>query len=141
VQFRVIPKTITVTTTNNISPGAGETNLVQAIGLLEDGDTISFKHTGTGPFYLITPDLPNGYPSITKNNVLIDGYSQPWFVAEHELHPCTNSAKIQIVLDSRTGGARVEDIPGYGTTESAVLFVLGSSNVQHPRLLHFWGLA
>ena len=123
-------KTITVTTTNNISPGAGETNLVQAIGLLEDGDTISFNIPGTGPFYLITPDLPNGYPSITKNNVLIDGYSQPGSSPNTNSILGTNSAKIQIVLDSRTGGARVEDIPGYGTTESAVLFVLGSSNVN-----------
>jgi hypothetical protein len=30
-------KVITVTTTNNVSPGVGETNLVQAIEALEDG--------------------------------------------------------------------------------------------------------
>ncbi len=35
-------KIITVTTTNNISPGSGQTSLVQAINLLADGDTIQF---------------------------------------------------------------------------------------------------
>src|SRR5512141_3041667 len=72
-------KIITVNTTNNIAPALGETNLVDAITLLEDGDTIRFNLPGTGPFYLVTPDFTqyNGYPSVVANNVLIDGYSQP----------------------------------------------------------------
>src|SRR6266536_1725937 len=72
-------KVIVVNTTNNISPGPGETNLVMAISLLHDGDAIHFNIPGPGPFYLPTPPLVpnNGYPAITNHNVTIDGYTQP----------------------------------------------------------------
>ena len=68
-------KIIIVNTTNNVSPVAGETNLVQALQLLQDGDAIHFNLPGSGPFYLITPPLSpdNGYPAISNNNVTIDG--------------------------------------------------------------------
>ena len=74
----VTAKVIVVNTTNNVSPGPGETNLVMAINLLEDGDAIHFNIPGPGPFYLVTPPLlpDNGYPAITNHNVTIDGYTQ-----------------------------------------------------------------
>jgi hypothetical protein len=124
-------KVILVNTTNNVSPGPGETNLVQAIRLLQDGDSIRFNLPGTGPFYLITPPLvpDNGYPAITNHNVTIDGYSQPGAWPNTNPILGTNNAQIQIVLDSRSGGVRVEDIPGYSTGESAVLFIKGATNV------------
>ena len=129
--FSVSAKVIIVNTTNNVSPGAGETNLVMAINLLEDGDAIHFNIPGPGPFYLVTPPLlpDNGYPAITNQNVTIDGYSQPGASANSKTILSSNNADIRIVLDSRDGGARMEDIPGYGTTEAAVLFVKGATNV------------
>src|SRR5215510_4448327 len=75
--FTVSGKVIVVNTTNNVSPGPGETNLIMAINLLADGDAIHFNIPGPGPFYLVTPPLvpDNGYPAITNCNVVIDGYT------------------------------------------------------------------
>ncbi|MBC8096156.1 MAG: hypothetical protein H7Y43_10115 [Akkermansiaceae bacterium] len=124
-------KTILVNTTNNVSSATGETNLVQAINLLADGDRIHFAIPGTGPFYLITPPLTpdNGYPSITNHNVTIDGYSQPGAFPNTNPILSTNNAQIQIVLDSRAGGFRLENLPGYGLSEKYVLLVKGATNV------------
>jgi hypothetical protein len=124
-------KIITVNTTNNISPAAGETSLVQAIHLLQDGDTIHFNIFGSGPFYLATPPMSpdNGYPAITNNDITIDGYSQPGAFPNTNTILSSNTARIQIVLDSRAGGRRVESIPGYGSTESSVLLIKGATNV------------
>jgi hypothetical protein len=56
---RLVPaagaKTSVVTTANNVSPAACETNFVEALQLLQDGDTIHFDLPGSGPFYLVTP--------------------------------------------------------------------------------------
>ena len=124
-------KTITVTTTNNVSPAAGETNFVQALQLLQAGDAIHFNLPGSGPFYLITPPLTpdNGYPALTNNNVTIDGYSQPGALPNTNTILGSNTAQIQIVLDSRAGGRHSEVIPGYGSGESSVLLVKGATNV------------
>lgn len=124
-------KIILVNTTNNISPGFGETNLVQAINLLQDGDTIHFSIPGTGPFYLITPPLnpDNGYPSITNHNVTIDGYSQSGASPNSNPILSSNNAQIKIVIDSRAGGLHREHIPGYSLSEASALFVKGGTNV------------
>ena len=113
---------IVVNTTNNVSPAAGETNLVQALQLAQDGDAIHFKLPGAGPFYLLTPPLApdNGYPAITRNNLTIDGYSQPGAIPNSNPILSSNNAQLQIVLDSRGGGLRVEDIPGYSLGEGFV---------------------
>lgn len=124
-------RTITVNTTNNVSPGPGETNLVMAINLLADGDAIHFNIPGQGPFYLVTPPLvpDNGYPAITNHNITIDGYTQPGSSPNSNTILSSNNAEIKIVLDSREGGARMENIAGYGTTEAATLFIKGATNV------------
>jgi hypothetical protein len=129
--FTVSAKIIVVNTTNNVSPGPGETNLVMAINLLEDGDAIHFNIPGPGPFYLVTPPLlpDNGYPAITNNNVTIDGYTQYGASPNSNTILSSNNANIQIVLDSRDGGARLEYIPGYMDNEAATLFVEGATNV------------
>jgi len=122
-------KNIVVTTENNESPGQGQTNLVQAINLLADGDTIEFKIPGNGPHYLLSP--PGGYPPITNiNNVTIDGYSQPGSSPNTNPILSSNNANITIVLDARNGNFThfPDDIPGYGTGEASILFVLGSTN-------------
>src|SRR3974390_2459353 len=72
-------KIITVNTTNNLNPGPGETNLINAINLLQDGDTIQFNIPGSGVHYIDTPT--DGYALITANNITIDGYTQPGAVA------------------------------------------------------------
>ncbi|HVV01709.1 MAG TPA: hypothetical protein VHH88_10135, partial [Verrucomicrobiae bacterium] len=122
-------KIITVNTTNNVSPAPGETNLVQAISLLQDGDSIHFNIPGAGPFYLITPPLTpdNGYPLITNNNITIDGYSQPGSSPNSDPILSSNNAQIEIVIDSRAGGANEEQIPGF-VNESGAFFVVGATN-------------
>lgn len=124
-------KTLTVNTANNVSSAPGETNLILAISLLQDGDTIAFNIPGSGPFYLVTPPLKpdNGYPAITNNNVTIDGYSQPGAQPNTNTILGSNTAQIQIVLDSRAGGGHVESLANYGTGESSVLLVKGATNV------------
>jgi hypothetical protein len=96
-------KTITVTTADNISPPAGQTNLVQAINLLQDGDTIQFNIPGAGVHYLATP--PDGFPLITKNNITIDGYSQPGASPNTNPIHAPNNAQIKVVLASTNENA------------------------------------
>src|SRR5579859_896918 len=64
----------TVNTVDNTLVAAGKTNLVTALKLLKDGDTVQFAIPGAGVHIINTP--PDGYPLITANNVTIDGYSQ-----------------------------------------------------------------
>src|ERR1041385_946591 len=96
-------KTIVVNTANNTSPGAGETNLVQAISLLQDGDTIQFNIAGGSNAVVYIPTPIGGYPIITNNNVTIDGYSQPGASPNTNPIHAPNNAKIRICLDSRNG--------------------------------------
>lgn len=128
---------ITVTTTNNVNPGAGEVSFAQALKTLHDGDEIRFNLPGPFPHYIATP--PEGYPLITNNNVLINGYSQPGSVPNSNPILATNVARIGVVLDSRSGGSTslgniassVNDDPGYNSTlEAAVLAVAGAQNFQ-----------
>jgi hypothetical protein len=130
--FTVSAKVIVVNTTNNVSPGPGETNLIMAINLVEDGDAIHFNIPGPGPFYLVTPPLvpDNGFPAITNHNIVIDGYTQPGSSPNSNTILSSNNANIQIVLDSRDGGAHSEEIsPGYTVHEASVFLVKGATNV------------
>jgi hypothetical protein len=129
--LRAESKIIVVNSVNNVSPSAGETNLVQAIQLLEDGDTIRFNIPGIGPFYLATPPQSpeNGYPAITNHNVTIDGYSQPGSAPNENSILSSNNAKILIVMDSRNSPGHVENIPSYSTSEASTLFIKGATNV------------
>ena len=51
ISLRKAPKTIVVNTADNTDFSAGKTNLVTAINLLGDGDTINFNIPGAGPHY------------------------------------------------------------------------------------------
>ena len=122
---------ITVNSTNNLNPGQTETNLVMALNRLSDGDAIQFNIPGNGPFYIHTPEA--GYPFITNHNVTIDGYSQAGAAPSTNTILATNTARIQIVLDSRVGpGGRTLlgplANPGYDDSESAILALLGAKN-------------
>src|SRR5262245_58614337 len=132
-------KIIVVNTANNAAPPVGETNLVRAISLLEDGDTIQFNMPGQPGqvVYIATP--AGGYPIITNNNVTIDGYSQPGSAPNTNPIHAPNNAKITICLDSRNGNAtdmgNIENINGdltqkygFGHDEWAVLGVFRGTN-------------
>lgn len=117
---------ITVTTTNNASPASTEVSLAQALANAADGDEIRFNIPGAGPHYIATP--PTGYPTVTKNNLTIDGYSQPGSAPNTNPILAPNNAQIKVILDSRDGGRTVLDYDGYGTSESAILGVVGATN-------------
>ncbi len=134
---------ITVNTEDNTDFSAGKTNLVTAIDSLQDGDTINFNIPGAGPHYLVTPALGTlgngGYPNIARNNVTIDGYSQPGSAPNSNTILASNNAAIKIILDSRAGGCTTNFIDGeFGTDESGVLFIVGATNI-HIRGLGFLG--
>src|SRR6266581_4763775 len=125
---------ITVNTTNNVNPlPLLETSLRQALTNLHDGDTIQFNMPGSGPFYISTPT--NGYPFLTNNNIVIDGYSQPGSSPNTNSILQPNNARIQIVLDSRDGPeqrSRLESLrnPGFFDWESAILAAQGAKNFK-----------
>src|SRR5262249_39136643 len=106
---------ITVNSTNN-AVVAGQTNLTQAIQLLQDGDTINFNMPGTSGqvHYLATPN--GGYPIITNNNVTIDGYSQPGASPNTNSIHAPNNARLRVCLDSRNG---------YGTSMGQITNFIG----------------
>jgi hypothetical protein len=137
--FSAQAKIIVVNTANNVSPAPAETNLVKAISLLDDGDTIQFSIPGPPGqvVYLQTPT--GGYPIITNNNVTIDGYSQPGAAPNSNPIHAPNNAKIKICLDSRNGNAtdmgNIENINGdltqkfgFGHDEWAVIGVFRGTN-------------
>ena len=135
-------KIIVVNTADNTDFSAGQTNLVSALRILADGDTVNFAISGAGVHILNTP--PNGYPLITNNNITIDGYSQkqagstasPNTAALHE----TNNAQLMICLSSTNGNALSMysactnaagiDYPnfGFGDSEQAILGFFRASN-------------
>lgn len=125
-------RVLIVTTTNNISPPSGETSLYQALGKLQDGDTVEFKLPGAGPHFIQTPT--NGYPLITNHNIMIDGYSQAGASPNTNSILAPNNAKLQIVLDSRNGqGTSMDYAPdnlgaGYTADEFAVVGVFRGTN-------------
>jgi hypothetical protein len=118
---------ITVTTSNNVNPGAAEISLVKALETVSDGDEIRFNIPGPGPHYLITPS--GGYPEITAHGITINGYSQPGSSANSNGILASNNAKIGIFLDARESGGTVLNYDGYSSSESAVLAVVGATNV------------
>lgn len=122
----------TVTTVDNDSPAAdGLLSLKEAIEQLQEGDTIAFALLGEGPHYIVTP--AEGYPPITRRNIVIDGYTQPGAVKNGRPLAESNEATLKVVLDSRDGGryslAAYGD-RGFGDSESAVLPLLHAANAR-----------
>lgn len=137
---RVEPvRTVVVDTADNDSPaGDGKTSLKEALAGLQANDIIKFNIPGAGPHVIETP--LGGYPLITADGVVIDGYSQPGASPNTLSVLEGNNAKLQIVLDSRgddsAGDPEKPDrrstrlpYPGYGDSENAILGVLGADNV------------
>jgi len=141
--------TIVVNTADNADFSVGRTNLVRALTTVNNGDTIAFNIPGAGPHYLETP--AGGFPVLIKDNVTIDGYSQPGASANTNPLTASNNAVIKIVLDSRNGNYRDMEYPlftlanssppidntamaaergGYGAPERAVLGIYRATNVN-----------
>jgi hypothetical protein len=134
--------TYTVNTVDNTDFSAGKTNLVSALKLLKDGDTIQFAIAGAGVHTINTP--PNGYPLITANNVTIDGYSQQQAGSTASPNTAslqeTNNAQLMIALSSINGNALSMysavtnfagiDYPnlGFGDSEQAILGFFRATN-------------
>ncbi len=139
---------LTVNTTNNDSPAAGETSLFQALSSVQAGDTVRFKIPGAGPHTITTP--LGGYPLITADGVNIDGYTQPGAVPNTNPILSNNNAQIKIILDS-TGAETAPnpvtpslplrrstrlDFPndvgntGYGSSENCILGAYQADNVS-----------
>lgn len=132
-------KTIVVNTENNADFSAGKTNLVRAISLLADGDTINFNIPGGGVHYLLTP--VDGYPLITNSSVTLDGYSQPGAVPNSNPIHAANNAQIKIVLSSTNGNGMAIRLaaeaavghtfarPGFNNNDNVILgFFRGTNN-------------
>lgn len=123
--------TLTVTTANNASPGPNQMSLVMALQQAQAGDTIAFNIPGNGPHYITTP--VDGYPIIRQRGLTIDGYSQPGAAPNTNALRAPNTARLQIVLDSRQGGRTKMNYntgrPGYGDSENAILGVFNAPNV------------
>ncbi len=118
-------KNIIVNTADNTDFGAGKTNLVTALNLVGDGDTIKFNIPGAGPHYIVTP--VGGYPVITNNDVTLDGYTQPGSAPNSNTMLDANNAVLKIVLDSRNGEGTSSPSIGFGAGETGVLFLRGSN--------------
>ena len=144
--------TVTVTVVDNGTSNVGAPGTFYwAITNAQAGDTIAFNIPGPGPHYLQVP--PNGFPLIyRKNNLTIDGYTQPGSSPNSNSILSSNNAVIKIVVDGRNGGARdmayetydgsliasdppinntamATDRSGYGSDELALLGIYRSSGV------------
>jgi len=126
--------TITVNTADNTDFAAGKTNLVYALTNINDGDTIAFNISGAGPHHLITP--VGGYPLVTKNNLVIDGYTELGSSPNSNTILAANNAVLKIVLDSQNGEGTSNAGPGFGAGETGVLFLMGTN--CHVRDCAFW---
>ena len=121
----------TVTTTASDGPGS----FSQAI---RDADasagaaTINFNIAGAGPHYITPPAA--GFPLVTKDNLTIDGYSQPGAAVNTAPITASNNAAIKIVLDARSPNANFRDMAyiWYGTFVTSDPVINNSSMAGSP---------
>ncbi len=129
----------TRTVTTDAATGAG--SLTAAINALNDGDTIAFNiPPGAGEVHYIQTPF-DGYPLITKNNITIDGYTQPGASPNTNSIHATNNAQLTICLTSTNGNALSMYTAcstfagiaypnfGFGDGEQALLGFFRASNV------------
>lgn len=112
--------TVTVTVADDGVSNIGAPNTFYwAITNASPGDTIAFNIPGAGPHYLQIPPL--GFPLIyQKNNLIIDGYTQPGSASNTNAITSSNSAVLKIVIDGRSGNARDMQYKLYnGTVEAS----------------------
>lgn len=89
--------------TTDASTGAG--SLTVAIQALNDGDRITFNiPPGAGEVHWIQVP-PDGFPLITKNNITIDGYTQPGATPNTASIHAANNAALKVVITATNGNA------------------------------------
>lgn len=129
----------TRTVTTDAATGAG--SLTAAINALSDGDTIAFNiPPGAGEVHYIQVPA-DGFPLITKNNIIIDGYTQAGAASNTASIHAANNATLKIVLTGTNGNGLSMysavtnfagfDYPnlGFADKELAILGFFRSTNV------------
>ena len=108
--------TFTVTTTASDGAGSFSKAIRDADASADLVNTIRFNIPGTGPHYIAPP--VGGFPLITKDNLTVDGYSQPGSSVNTRPITQTNNAVIKIVLDARAPNAnfRLMEYVYFGST-------------------------
>lgn len=110
--------TVTVSVEDTSSNVGAVGTFYWAITNASPGDTIAFNLPGPSSqvHYLKVP-LNNGFPLVyKKNNLTIDGYTQPGASANTNPLTSSNNAVIKVVIDGRDGGATDMRVNKYGTT-------------------------
>ncbi len=136
----LVPVTRAVDRVVTNEAGIGPGSLTAAINALVDGDRITFNiPPAAGEVHWIQTPF-DGYPLITKNNVTIDGYTQPGSTSNTAPLHAANNANLKIVLASTNGNALSMysavtsyagfDYPnlGFGDGEQAVLGFFKATN-------------
>jgi len=95
--------TFTVTTSASNGAGSFSQAIRDADASADAVNTIRFNIPGAGPHYI--PPPVGGFPLVTKDNLTIDGYSQPGSSVNTRPISQTNNAVIKIVLDARAPNA------------------------------------
>jgi hypothetical protein len=101
LSFSCLSRAATINVTTDAATGAG--SLAAAINALNDGDTIAFHippEAGEVHYIQVPPD---GWPLITRNNVLIDGYTQGGAAPNTASIHSANNAALKIVLTATNG--------------------------------------
>lgn len=107
--------TFTVTTAASNGAGSFSQAIRDADASTDSAVTIRFNIPGAGPHYIAPP--VGGFPLVTKDNLTIDGYSQPGSSVNTAAITATNNAVIKIALDARAPNANFRDMAyvGYGS--------------------------
>ena len=122
-----ITRAATITVTTTAASGAG--SLDAAITALNNGDTIAFNIPGAG-VKVIHPPV-GGFQIIQKNNITIDGYTQPGSSPNTNPIMAANNANLKIVLKANNGeftDLTALGVNGFADGEAAILAVIGSTN-------------
>jgi len=120
--------------------GTGAGSLTAAINALADGDRITFNiPPAAGEVHYIQVPT-NGFPLITKNNITIDGYTQPGASPNTASIHAANNAALKIVITATNGnalsmkaaceaawGSAIPNL-GYGNDEQAILGFFQATN-------------
>jgi hypothetical protein len=133
-----ITRAVDLVVTNDAATGAG--SLTAAINALTNGDHITFHippEAGEVHYIQVHPD---GFPLITWNNVIIDGYTQGGATSNTASIHAANNAVLKIVLTGTNGNGLSMysavtnfagfDYPnlGFGDGELAILGFFRSTN-------------
>jgi len=115
--------------TSAASSGAG--SFSNALYTLVDGGYITFNLAGAGPHYIETPS--GGHPLIIRDNVTLDGYTQPGSCANTNPITASNTAVIKIVLDSRNGNYRNMNYTCFDGTEATSVPAIDNTSMTGER--------